>query len=749
VLNFGTRKVSVSAISSSRIIRFSTFEVNLHTGELRQRGQKVKLQEQPLQLLAALLERPGELVTREELRGKLWPADTFVDFDHSLNAAIKRLRDALGESAERPIFVETVARRGYRFIGNVEIPAATPSVLSDFNGLKQDTETGRIPTGVWPTGASGRRARGWQFAGAVLAIVIMVSMAGGWFLWRQASRSKLSQASVTLRRLTTNAAENWVIASAISPDGKYLAYCDKTGTYLRLLSTGELHPLLPKGPDVTFLGWFPDSSQLLASWVTPPANKVGLWALSILGGSPRQMSDEGWSASVSPDGTQIVFLKGAGFADTGQEIWLMRANGAEQRKLISLSEGGLLASPVWSPDGRLVAYLKFQYEQYAGGGWIELFDLEHGTKKVLLSEPRLDFGGLRWLSDGRLTYAIDESPPNQNNSNLFATAIDSSTGSLIGTPARLTSGDGFVVQPSVTTDGKRLVFNRVKTQLDVYVAEFSARGARPRINTPRRVTLDDADDLPFDWTLDNQAVLFTSNRTGAVNIFRQRINESSAEMLVYGPEEKTIGRLSPDGSHILYLVPPAANNTPSTRLVRAPVNGGPPQMVVEAPAITNHQCSRAPAVICVFSQQGPKEFVFSVFNPATGNPHEVAKLQPGSWNWGLSPDGTSIAVAKIGAGNNRIQLLSLSGQPSRDLSVKNWTSFTSVDWTADSRGLFVTSNPTGWSSSLLYVDLAGNAHELWQVKSITPIWAIPSRNGKYVAIPAPTADSNVWMVENF
>src|ERR1700694_2075286 len=101
----------MSAISSSRIIRFSTFEVNLHTGELRQRGQKVRLQEQPLQVLAALLERPGELVTREELRSKLWPADTFVDFDHSLNAAIRRLRDALGDSADRPRFVETVARR--------------------------------------------------------------------------------------------------------------------------------------------------------------------------------------------------------------------------------------------------------------------------------------------------------------------------------------------------------------------------------------------------------------------------------------------------------------------------------------------------------------------------------------------------------------------------------------------------------------------------------------------------------------
>jgi len=109
---------------SSRIIRFSTFELNLETGELRQRGQKVKLQEQPLQVLAALLERPGELVSREELRSKLWSADTFVDFDHSLNAAIKRLRDALGESAETPIFIETLARRGYRFIGNIEMPAA-------------------------------------------------------------------------------------------------------------------------------------------------------------------------------------------------------------------------------------------------------------------------------------------------------------------------------------------------------------------------------------------------------------------------------------------------------------------------------------------------------------------------------------------------------------------------------------------------------------------------------------------------
>ena len=100
-------------------VRFGLFELNLRAGELRRNGAKVRLQEQPFQILTMLLEHPGEVVTREELRNKLWPADTFVDFDHGLNAAVKRLRDALGDSAESPHFVETVARRGYRFLPSV------------------------------------------------------------------------------------------------------------------------------------------------------------------------------------------------------------------------------------------------------------------------------------------------------------------------------------------------------------------------------------------------------------------------------------------------------------------------------------------------------------------------------------------------------------------------------------------------------------------------------------------------------
>ena len=104
---------------SAEIVRFGSFEVDLRAGELRCNGAKVKLQEQPFQIVRLLLERPGEAVTREELRTRLWPADTFVDFDHGLNAAVRRLRDALGDDADNPRFVETLPRRGYRFIAPV------------------------------------------------------------------------------------------------------------------------------------------------------------------------------------------------------------------------------------------------------------------------------------------------------------------------------------------------------------------------------------------------------------------------------------------------------------------------------------------------------------------------------------------------------------------------------------------------------------------------------------------------------
>src|SRR5690242_9549460 len=116
-----------------RLIRFGIFEADLNAGELRKGGSRIRLQEQPFQILAMLLERPGQIITREELRGKLWPSDTFVDFEHGVNSGVARLREALGDSADSPRYIETLPRRGYRLIVSVEgVPqTAAPQVTAN------------------------------------------------------------------------------------------------------------------------------------------------------------------------------------------------------------------------------------------------------------------------------------------------------------------------------------------------------------------------------------------------------------------------------------------------------------------------------------------------------------------------------------------------------------------------------------------------------------------------------------------
>src|SRR6266852_6336432 len=186
-------------------LRFGVFELDLRAGELRKRGLRIRFQEQPFQLLAMLLEHPGEVVTREELQKKLWPADTFVDFDHGLNKAINKIREALGDSAESPRFVETVARRGYRFIVDVAVvdlesaPRDAHAPLADRDPLAPDD---REPSDAAEQTA-GPTGRGWQRTltitgcGLALASVILV----GWLLQSHGQ-------SATIRSLAVLPLEN-------------------------------------------------------------------------------------------------------------------------------------------------------------------------------------------------------------------------------------------------------------------------------------------------------------------------------------------------------------------------------------------------------------------------------------------------------------------------------------------------------------------------------------------------------------
>ena len=149
------------------IARFGGFDADFRTQELRKQGIRIKLPQQSFQILQILLERPGELVTRDELRQALWPGDTFVDFDHGLNNSVKRIRDALGDSADTPRYIETLPRLGYRFIGDIDVAPAAPAPVAPFAG----TGEGLLPA-RWK----------WRFFLLLLVLaLVLAGIAGRWF----------------------------------------------------------------------------------------------------------------------------------------------------------------------------------------------------------------------------------------------------------------------------------------------------------------------------------------------------------------------------------------------------------------------------------------------------------------------------------------------------------------------------------------------------------------------------------------
>src|SRR6201987_4636118 len=230
------------ATKNGRLTRFSVFELDRESGELFRQGRKVKLQGQPFELLLALLERAGEVLTREELRQKVWPTDTAGDFDQGLNRAVNKVREALGDSAETPRFIETLPRRGYRFIGAIE----------QGNGVQPLSGPLKTPQLGEPVVGPAVPRKFWS----VSVLLVGVGLMAGFLIW-MALHGRVSRGELRMQQLTTNSSDNPIWQAVISPDGKYLAYGDLAGIQIRLISTGESH-LMPKpqslGPGDA---WFP------------------------------------------------------------------------------------------------------------------------------------------------------------------------------------------------------------------------------------------------------------------------------------------------------------------------------------------------------------------------------------------------------------------------------------------------------------------------------------------------------------
>jgi Tol biopolymer transport system component len=413
-----------------------------------------------------------------------------------------------------------------------------------------------------------------------IAAAVAAIFAVTWFVMRRppAPAPELKQT-----RLTFNSSDNPVGGNPISPDGKYLAYSDSAGIHVKLLSTGE-ERAIPKPPGTPNYAiwdvdaWFPDGTQVLAHTYEPGGNR-SIWTASVMANTPRKLRDRALGWDVSPDGTYIAFTPGA--SDYPRELWIMTAQGENPHKVLALGESEWLDTVRRSPDGQRLAYLKTQ--RTPGGGsqgiGIETCDVKGANRTVVVSYPDWFLDDYSWLPDGRIVYSQHGSP-NSQDGNLWEIRVDTDRGTPIGKPKRMTQWAGsFLGNLHATADGKRLVLTKVAFQGQVYVGELAAKGTR--MNIPRRFRTEETDDWPTGWTADSKAVLFDSRLNGAVGIFKQGINEDTAERLT-GTQDALFPRLSPDGAWILYVhFPKVAEPSAPIRLMRIPVTGGMPQLVLE------------------------------------------------------------------------------------------------------------------------------------------------------------------------
>jgi DNA-binding winged helix-turn-helix (wHTH) protein/Tol biopolymer transport system component len=740
------------------VYQFGPFQLDAVERVLQRSGQPVLITPKALEVLVALIKRRGHVVLKEDLMREVWPG-TFVE-PNNLAFNISLLRKALGEDGSAPDYIETVPKRGYRFIANVtELPAS--------NGNLQTVVLPEAPATA-ATGSDRRFASLIRLLASALALVASLVIGAG--IWMR-GRPRAPAPELKVRELTTNTEDNPIQHAVISPDGKYLAYGDRAGIQIRLIDTGETH-LLPRPESVSDGDlWFPaawsaDGSKVFATSITSKATAA--WSLSVIGGGASLLRETALVRSVSPDGSMIAFLTDSNQSENavnrhlirGAEIWIMGPNGENARRVVAGNFLTYIGSVAWSQHGRRIAFQKFRRDARDSITYtIETVDLKGSTASIIFE--KLHYGSysvdrnfpedLCWLSDGRIVYAVREPMPTIRDSNLWTVKVDESNGQRRGEPARMTKLPGFHMEAlSAAADGKRMLFESSSDQSYVYVARLSSDN---RLSEGRRITPDERYNTPFAWTADGKAVIFRSDRSGRFALYKQALNRQVPDLIPTGPGSPGYPRLSPDGNWVIY---PNGDYPKTDRLMRVPLAGGPPQVVLEHVFLEYFDCPRRPGLPCLFVQQSSdgKQDIFWNFDPHTGSRSEGFRTPRETTSMVVSPDGSLISTISTRS-PGVIQVRLRSGELKRTIRIDGWPDPSNQDWGADGKSLFVShpglmQSPGGpIGATVLHVDFDGHAQPIWEMRGGRYSFAIPSPDGEYIAIRGATNGRNAWLLENF
>jgi len=632
-------------------LRFGIFEVNLAARELRKHGVRVRLSGHAYEILAMLLESPGEILTREQLRARLWPAETFVDFEHGLNTAVKKLRAALGDSPQRPRYIETIPRAGYRFIAPVQLDSrmeraaaeAQPTLPATARLEATQAHRRAIPRAVWVV---------------TLGLVVTVLTVA---VIRVSSRPKVRVVGSTP---LTNAArvDRW---GRIQTDGVRLFFLERQGHRWNLMqmsaSGGEKQPFDPSLQNMRILAVSPDASQMIVAPFASRSDALELSLLPAVGGRPLRIGAiTATDAVFTPDGKQITYSAGDG-------IYMAGLEGTDPRKLVAVE--GIKRALDWSPDGRVLrfeledpkAQTKAIWETDIGG---------HPAHPVLpgWDDDPSELSG-RWTRDGR--YYIFVSHHHGGAQNIWALPEERHAWfARFRGPVQLSAGPITMDQPLLSKDGRLFVLGSNER------SEYVRYDLRAR---EYRGLLGGAAALCTSFSSDGQWVAYCSGDA----LWLSRADGSERHELVSRWFHPGAPRISPDGKELVFEGHPQVRGLPRIYLVSLD-GGAPRELIVEQfPATApNWSPDGSSLLYCVPTEAGSAAGLY-VLDRRTGAKTKLPE-SAGIWKGAWSPDGKHLAVGSEDSRTIRVF----------DMASHRWTEVTKgkvlgpAVWSQDSRYIY-------------------------------------------------------------
>ena len=726
-------------------VRFGPFEADLETHELWKNGVKLKLGGQPFEILALLLNRPGQMVSREELQKEIWTADTFVDFNHGLNAAVNKLRETLSDSAEEPKYIETLPRRGYRFIGTIEnavsevkltmvpvnpevVPPATPVIA-----LAQTASTVHTFTGQKARVSTRRRLAAWVFVTAVLAGSTLI--VHRWWESRGAEikegRERLGEARALSNTLTL--VPDPASDPAISPDGKMVAfrrnsYAPAAAGIFVTSSYGKALTQLTQHPGDCCPAWSPDGKMIAFSRIA--TDEYGIYVVEARGGAPRKISHEdprkkrgelAWTA----DGNFIAFSGDS--PKGGAQIFLVSVNDSSVRPLSEPQGQDRDWGPSFSPDGTQMAFVRT-----SGAGFPEeifVMPANGGAARLLTYDRAAIMGPPAWSEDGT---SIIFSSTREGDPTLWKILASG------GTAARIEGTGTGTWHPSVARQGGKMAAQKILGSSGIYrvsleegtgkwaqtiVTSTNGRNEGPRVSP------------------DGKRLVFMSDRSGSLEIWASNRDGSDTTQLtnLHGCGTP---RWSPDGLSVAF---DTTGNGPHAVWVISALGGTPRALVKDQFDNVVASWSHDGKWIYFGSNRSGQDEVWKI--PAEGG-RAVRVTQYGGFAALESPDGTALYYAKTRYENPELwQIPTAGGNESRFPGVahaKSWAA-----WSVTNRGIFYCPpEEANRSASIDFYDFETHLTRQVSLLDRSPFWLSATPDGREVLYDQAEQDeSSVVLVQ--